>query len=194
MQTFLKKSFFFICLILTSFSSRGAVADSISPTKPPSSFHPEYLFTGGSLAMSFGTFTYVDVSPLLGYRFTPKFSVGTGFTYIYFKDNRAPITNSSTNYGSNSSSIYGGRLFSRYLIFESLFAHAEYEVLNREVYNELFRKNLRVNVVALYLGGGYQQRIGMNSFMNLMVLWNVNETRYSLYPNPIIRAGFNIGF
>ena len=44
------------------------------------------------------------------------------------------------------------------------------------------------------VGGGYRQQIGGNAAMNLMVLWNLNDTYDSPYTNPIIRIGFSAGF
>ncbi len=156
-------------------------------TVPVSSYTiRDKIFTGGNIGLSFGTLTYIDISPLLGYKITPKFSAGLGVTYIYYKDNIVP--------NNNSSSIYGGRTFARYLVLENVFAYSEYEVLNREIYDDVRRKERRVNVGSFFVGAGYQQRIGGNSFMNLMVLWNLNENPYSLYRNPIIRGGVNIGF
>jgi hypothetical protein len=155
----------------------------------------ERIYTGGNLTASFGTITYVYLAPLVGFRVTPKFSIGPSITYIYYKDNRVAANTGYSNYGGgNSSGIYGASVFARYLVLENLFAHTEYEVLNRDVYDELIHRRHRVNVTAFYVGGGYQQRIGMNSFLNFILLWNLNESVYSLYQNPIVRGGFNIGF
>jgi hypothetical protein len=46
------------------------------------------------------------------------------------------------------------------------------------------------NVLA---GVGYRQRIFGRSAITLTVLWNFNETQYTLYSNPIIRMGVDIG-
>jgi hypothetical protein len=45
----------------------------------------------------------------------------------------------------------------------------------------------------IFLGGGYRQWIGEKAFMSLSILWNVNETPYSPYSNPIFRIGFGAG-
>ncbi len=46
---------------------------------------------------------------------------------------------------------------------------------------------------SFFVGGGYLQRIGGNSGMYFLVLWNLNDTPNSPYTNPVIRIGFNIG-
>lgn len=138
----------------------------------------EKVFFGGNLGGWFGTITYIDISPLVGYRFSEKFNAGIGATYLYYSD-------SDINYSTH---IYGGRAFGRYFIIENLFAHAEYEILNGE-----WLVGQRSDLHSVFVGGGYSQRIGRNSFFNLTVLWNLNDSSLSPYRNPIFRMGFGIG-
>ena len=151
------------------------------------------MFTGGNLGLQFGTYTVIDISPIVGYYFTDKFSAGVGVIYQYyaFKDNAYPLNNFKTN-------IYGAKTFLRYHIIQSIFAHAEYEALNLETqffdpYN-MRHQTPRFFVHSILLGGGYRQAMGDFSALNLMLLYNINETIDSPYRNPIIRIGFDIGF
>lgn len=139
------------------------------------------LFYGGNFGLMFGSITYIEISPLIGYKFSDRFSAGPGISYIYLQDNRFGL---STN-------IYGGRVFARYNITDFLFGHGEYEILNRE---SPYSLEGRINVTSLFVGGGYRQRIGSNSFLFIMGLWNLNDSEYSIYRNPIIRMGFSTGF
>jgi hypothetical protein len=95
---------FFLFVLVKSL----AVAYTDSTRHASSTPFYERIYTGGNLTASFGSVTYIYIAPLIGYRITPKFSVGPSFTYIYFKDNRTPYPG-YVNYGHNSSSIYGGR-------------------------------------------------------------------------------------
>jgi hypothetical protein len=99
------------------------------------------------------------------------------------------------DYGSfeNSSNMYGGGPFMQYTIFEGLFAHAEYELLNLEVYDYFLNQFARQNISSVFLGGGYRQMMGARSAVDFLILWNVNETEYSPYANPVIRIGFGFG-
>ena len=78
-----------------------------------------------------------------------------------------------------------------------IFAHVEYEALNLET--EFFDPSYyrhstpRFWVNSVLVGGGYRQPIGEYSSINLMLLYNINETIDSPYKNPIIRMGFDIG-
>jgi len=145
------------------------------------------LFYGGGFGLQFGNITLIEVSPLIGYKVTPKFSVGAGPSYKYYR-----YKNYYINGNQLQTNVIGGSIFARYTIYENIFAHTEYESLfyhtkapgavpERKQYNSLF------------VGGGYQQNIGENSGMYILVLWNLNDTPDSPYSNPVIRVGFNIG-
>src|SRR5437868_11908620 len=95
--------------------------------QPKKSFGDRIYF-GGNVGLNFGTnFTEVELSPLMGYKITDRFSVGVGGTYIYFKE-KIPQYNFSYE-----TSIYGANIFARYFITESIFLHAETGALNLEV-------------------------------------------------------------
>ena len=128
--------------------------------------------------MDFGTITTVNVSPVIGYKITERYSAGLGITYIYFSDKRTlPV------YSQN---IYGGNIFNRFMLFDFLFAHAEYEILNGDwLYNA---KRFYIN--NMWVGGGLCQQSG-NSSLGIMVLWNLLENDY--IKSPQIRIGVNIG-
>ena len=160
----------------------GSRSAPISRGDPNSKkFDWKKVFIGGSLGLQFGTVTVIHLSPLIGYRFTEKITAGIGFTYQYYRYRTYYFT----------TSIYGGRVFARYIITDNLFAHVEYEVLNIETYDNLEN---RTNVESFLAGGGYRQKIGINSYFNLLVLWDFIRHPYSPYINPIIRAGVSIGF
>lgn len=141
------------------------------------------LFFGGNFAMSFGTITFIDVSPLVGTMITNRLSSGVGLTYQYFKDNRFV--------GANNS-LYGGRVFSRYNIFPNIFAHGEFENLNLDLYNPRSEQFQREWVPGLLLGGGYFTPFGTRGGANITLLYNfLYDNLRSPYNQPyVIRVGF----
>lgn len=153
---------------------------------------PEYnlkshLYFGGGFGLQFGYMTLIEVSPLVGYNITPKFSVGLSPTYKFYKYN--------DYYGQNldlKTNVWGGSIFSRYYIFESVFAHVEYESLLYNTQTPGFPET-KQQYNSFFVGGGYNQRIGGNSGMYIMLLWNLNDTPDSPYINPIVRVGFSVG-
>lgn len=141
----------------------------------------DQVYFGGNFGLQFGTSTFIDVSPLMGYRFTEKFSAGVGITYQYYRY--------KDRFYDFQTNVYGGRIFGRYLFTDYLFGHAEYEYLNLEAFD--FFPPRRVEVGSLLAGGGYLQRFGNNSAIVAMILYNFTESAYTPYQNPIIRIGVN---
>lgn len=139
------------------------------------------FFTGGGIGASFGNFTYVNVSPIFGYRFHEKFIAGMGINYQYLKH-----FNSSQAFQN-----YGGRVFGNYFFIPELYATAEVGLMNFQYYE---RTQLRRDwFTAILAGLGYSQELGSNARFNVEVLWNLNNS--PIYPIniPIIRGGIIIG-
>ncbi len=196
MQFILRKSSLILLLILTtSVQVFSQITEIESEEKDHESADfanwTDRIVVGGNVGAGFGNFTYVDVSPLAGYRFTKSLTAGIGFTYQYYKVNyNDPFF--TADYKGN---VIGGRIFTEYDIFYGLFAHVEYEQL---WYNFTFEDaslgEYKGVVPALYLGGGYNFMIGENSKFQIMVLYDVLYTNESLNLNPwVIRMGFSIG-
>lgn len=146
------------------------------------------LFFGGSLGLQIGNLTIIELSPQVGYRLTPRLSTGIGMKYEYYKDPRG------------HTSIYGGSLFTSFVLWKnfisegsSLMAHVEDEALSLEKkYFEYPTVDVSGRFVlnSFLIGGGLRQRMGKRSYVNMLVLWNLNETYYSPYQNPILRVTF----
>lgn len=141
------------------------------------------FFMDGNLGFNFGNGGInVDVSPLLGYFLTNRIAFGAGPSFQYYKpsNNLSAIT------------VYGGRSFIRYNVWQSLFAQVELAGLNY--------KNLSTNsrdwLFQLPVGGGISQRIVGNTSLNAMILYDVlYNADKSPYDNAlIIRGGVNVGF
>ncbi len=177
----LKIKLLFACLLV---SLLGFAQDStMLRKKEPKPRFWDKVFVGGNFGLQLGTSTFIDISPLAGYRITPKFAAGVGLTYQYF--------HYRDRYYDLETNIFGGRVFGRYMFTDYLFAHAEYEYLNLEAFD--FYPSRRVDVTSILGGGGYMQRFGENSAIVAMILYNFTESVYTPYNNPIIRIGVNIG-
>lgn len=143
------------------------------------------LFFGGNIGLQFGRETFIEFSPLIGYRISENFSAGIQILYTYYRSN---VLNIST-------SIYGNSYFARYYFSNSIFAHTEYQWMSLE--SEYFNPYLigiqkRFIIHNFYLGGGYRIRIGERSYMSIIILYNLNQSQYSPYENPLIRINFEL--
>ncbi len=151
------------------------------------------LYFGGNLGLAFGDITIIEVAPLVGYRITPRWSSGIGLKYEYYKTSR-------NVYGNFSTSIYGGSVFTEYNIWKdfitqgiSLIAHCEYEALSldQKYFEDPNLPHGRFILNSVLVGGGIRQHLGGRVSLNILILWNLNQTQYSPYENPTIRFNFN---
>lgn len=172
----------FTALFLILFIGASAQDSTMLRKRPLKKPFMDRVFTGGNLGAQFGQVTFIDVSPLIGYRITDKISAGIGATYQYY--------HYQDKYYDLETNVYGGRVFGRYLFNDYLFAHVEYEYLNLEAFD--FQRR-RVDVGSLMAGGGYVQHLSDRAAIVAMILYNFTESVYTPYQNPIIRVGINIG-
>ena len=162
------------------------------------------FFMVPELWLSFGTRTYIDVAPLLGYHVTDRFVVGLGPHYIYESQKATPsypLTYQTHVYGwkgfARFALITNAEQFLPIKLFNELFVHLEYEGMSLEkayYYAPSYPDDGRFIYQGILLGGGLSQRVGMLSSVSFMVLWNLNESSRSPYSNPVFRMGFNTYF
>ncbi|MEQ9353201.1 MAG: hypothetical protein RJQ00_11520 [Vicingaceae bacterium] len=187
------KSTFKLALLLIAISSSqfavsqareaGSSRQPLNPTKKDNKFDLDRLVIGGGFGAQFGDITSVQLAPTLGYLFTDNLLAGLTGKYIYYQDREF-------NYETN---MYGGGLFAQYFFLENFIAHAEYELLSLEAFNPIDFTEKRVTVNSVFVGGGYRSFMGGNSFVSIMLLYNLNDDINSPYTNPILRIGFGIG-
>ena len=189
----------FILSVQVSFAQYTS-EESNEKTNPLSKLSfKDRLYTGGNVAFNIASdrgipIYFFETSPFLGYKVDQKFSVGLGAKYIYIGSKQANFTYS----------VYGGNIFSRYKFTESLFAHAEFEVLR--AYNldpNSTSQNVRATVPMLFAGAGYNYSIGGTVNLQIMLLYDFIDNINSPYqgsfmfgalgPPIIYRVGISIG-
>jgi len=148
----------------------------------------EKLRFGGSAGLRFGSFTNVNLSPMVGLGLTDNFTVGIGPTYIYVRD--------SYFVPSSSSSFYGGHVLARYNVVPMFHLQAEYELMNVQFYNHGYGKYQNVNktyartwLQSPMLGIGYTQPIEGRFIKGIhaTLLYNFN---YYNHINPSINYDY----
>jgi hypothetical protein len=145
------------------------------------------LYYGGYINLSFGKYTVIGAEPMVGYKITPKLSAGVKIRYDYIKDKRYTSTYTTSN--------YGGSIFTRYRIIPALYLHAEYAAYNYELYyaSEVSERKW---IPFLFLGAGYSQRVGGNTWLNIQILFDVLQNSNSPYNSwePFYSVGVGVGF
>ena len=154
-------------------------------TAEPPPLKDRIIFGGGFGAWFSQTFSFVEVSPMLGYMITPSLSGGVGITYQFIS--RTYYNNTTNTEFTDNSHIYGGRLFGRAQLIGPLFAHAEFESISFEYYNPGNNTFQREWVPGLMLGGGLMQPMGRKGGVAIMVMYNViYDSMRSPYNSPVI--------
>ena len=151
----------------------------------------ERVYFGGDFGMAFGSVTSVNISPEMGYLFTDRFSAGGGIIYQYYgvKNITYPI----------KTSVYGGKVFVRYFIWDNLFLYNTNEIVSLESkyydYSGQYQNQNRFWIVSPLVGAGYMSRFSNKGGVSIMVLFNLNNSRNSPYyyydGMPIIRLGIS---
>jgi hypothetical protein len=176
-----------IVLLLVIFSA--ASGQQVRQEKPPLR---ERLFFGGNIGLMFGTYTNIDISPIVGLWVLPRLAIGAGPDFRYYKD----------PYGSTT--IYGGKVYTEIIFLQDLnnilplgihlglFLHGEYEGLSLE--SAFFKyppyESDRFMLNTFLAGGGIRQMLGPRSAMNITFLWAFDDSGYGIYGNPEIRISF----
>ena len=191
-----------LCILFFLEPAANAQDDNKKEKDEEKSKFKENIFFGGSLWASFGTVTRVEVSPVVGYHISPRYDVGIGGKYLFYKSNSWNYT--GTNDFSFSANIYGGKAFGRIVLIKNLndilpftlhgrlSSHLEYEGLNMPSNFDPDAHSSRFWSHYYWVGGGLQQKIGKKAYFNIFILYNLNEkSTYQLYDNPTIRIGIN---
>ncbi len=166
---------------------------------------------GGNLGVEFGTVTSINVSPEIMIRAVDQLHFGVGFSYDYLKAKNYFLDIPNQQYFDFRANVYGGRIFARYYLrslldnaFGNLFGHVEYEYLYYtrpfiqdpmgtiiDPYGYTYRAGKEIlEINSLFIGVGYEQPITDKAFLDIIILYNVNETYNSPYSNPVLRLGF----
>ena len=156
------------------------------------------IYVGGGFGAGFGDYTFVSVSPIIGYMITPKLSAGVRLTYQYTTFDYYYSNGRKDKYSGND---YGASIFARQMLFGPVFLQAEYEYLNYDaLYSDGSQGRTAFN--SFMAGGGVSQPIGPKAFLFLTVLYNFSYENYnsynsvrSPYNSPwVVRVGITAGF
>lgn len=170
----------FIALLIST------IPFSVSAQK--SDYKPSFtdkLQWGGNLGMSFGSYTYIQVAPVLFYEIYDDLILGAGLDFTYYKDNFYHV----------EGSIWSPRIFARYFILDNIFVHAEYiQSYYKDNYSPFPDKQWMWSEPGYYAGGGYRQWMGTNSYMFVMLLFDLQSDQMDFGNNPRMEIGFAAGF
>jgi hypothetical protein len=156
-------------------------------------FDKSRLFVGGSLGLSFGTYTIINVSPLVGYHFSSVLAAGVGVNYSYYGYDDGFYTSKQSYVGM---SIFG-RVYPIRQLFIQVQPELNYMWASQVPDGGQNLPELKVNqfVPSLLMGGGAAIPTGPNGAITISVMYDVLQNTWSPYYHQAVYGfGYNIGF
>ena len=149
------------------------------------------IFFGGNLGLSFWSdYAYVELSPLVGYKITPRFWAGGGPKYMYLK-----IIDYRGHY-------YGIKTFAQFAVLDninevlnvgigSILLYVEDELISTDINidrtnNVLYQEDRKWHNIP-FAGFGLRFPMGERAGLTLYALWGLSEYADVLYNNPELR-------
>lgn len=171
---------------------------STSPAPGQKSDISEKLFFGGGFGAGFGNYTFISVSPIIGYRVSSRLAAGVRFMYQYTTFEYINQNFDKERYNGND---FGVSPFARFMVYGPAFLQAEYEYMS---YDALYYDGTkrRANFDSFLAGAGIAQPIGQRASFFLTVLYNFSYQNFdntgvyrSPYDSPwVFRVGISGGF
>lgn len=190
----MKKFFYTLFLITLIVSFTDAQVDSVytgtverkekeKKKKERNDEWKERVTFGGNLQLQFGSYTFIYLSPTIGYIPFEKVNVGVGLIYNYISINYGA-------YGKYDQSIYGTHTYARYFITDGVFIQGQYDRLFQPG-GSFFGKTDRIWVDYGMVGGGFRQSIGKKASLTTTLMYNLTPNLLSIYPSRlVIQFGF----
>ena len=181
-------------ILLISTAGMAQVTDSTQVAQPEENkvvkpkLDKSKIYYGGFVTMNFSkNYSVIGAQPLVGYKLTPKLSIGGQFSYEYISDKRYNVEQNGSNYGFS--------IFNRFRVTPRLYTHAEFSMMSYKLFYDIDDSE-RKWVPVFYLGGGYSQPISKNVWLNAQVLFDVLNHEDSPYKDwePYFSIGIGVGF
>jgi hypothetical protein len=195
--SFLKKAVLVFTLCISTFFVFGQDEE---PEKEKG-FQKEKLFVGGNFGVSFGSYTFINISPQIGYRFTDHFAAGVGLNLQYVSD-KLEDYNGDTYYKTEQG-VTGLSVFGRVYPIRQFMLQVQPEVnyvFGKEKYFQTSYQpaqeyNLNAEIVpSLLLGGGLVLPSGSRGAFIISVFYDILQDPGSPYgKRAIVNFTFNIG-
>lgn len=208
---------FLILLFSTIFMATSFGQDTI-PSLSSKPHRPDNFWRrvsiGGNIGFQIGSVTGITVSPEVRIKTIDQLNVGLRFIYQYYNYKNYFYDTQTAEVLPYKSNVYGGGIYLRYYLASlfdgfagNFFAHVEYEYLTFvQPYmlspagkiidpfgNTYIRGNSTIEINSFFVGGGYRQPISNRVSMDLLILFNLNDSFNSPYSNPIFRLGVGVG-
>jgi len=188
------------------YTSSGRPANAHKKQQQKKGFDVSKLVFGGSATVSLGQVTDLGITPMIGYRFTDRFTAGIGLGYDYLKINDfTPLTDPNTgavNYYPVQSSIFYPSIWARYRVFRNIFVQSEfqYDMISQRVYDydqnyNITKYTVKANAPVWLVGAGFRMPVTDRVSFVMVIMYDVLQNKNSPYYNTLaFFPGINVGF
>jgi len=191
------------------YSSTGKpVRDGKVASHKKTGFDASRIIFGGGFGLGFGNITNINVAPVVGYRFSDRFSagVGLGYQYIRVKDGFQGLFDENNNMVNKPKTYnaYSPNVWARYVLWHNIYAHLEYEhniMTMKRFYNDysqgvgIHSETLKLEAPALLIGAGIRQPVSDRVSVLFQAMYDVLQDQNSPYYKTIaFRFGVVAGF
>jgi hypothetical protein len=157
-------------------------------------FDKSKLFLGGNFGLSFGSYTLINFSPQIGYRFTNYFAAGAGINLLYSSVQYTYPYQYKDEYGAAGLNIFG-RFYPIQYIMLQVQPELNYVWGNEQYYDGTPTLKLPSTFVpSLLLGGGFVIPAGRGAILATLLYDVLQNPESPYYGRAIFNLGFNIGF
>jgi hypothetical protein len=188
------KKYVLVLMVIIA-AAQGIQAQDEPEQTEKKGFDKSKLFFGGNFGLGFGTNTFVNVSPQVGYRFNDYLAAGVGVNFNYYS---YKTYFSDGNYSRSSLGYTGFNVFGRVYPIKFIFIQAQPELNyswgSTKYSNTEIKDRLPGQFApSLLIGGGAAIPMGTrNGALLLMMQYDVLQENRSPYGNkPFFTLGYN---
>ncbi len=158
--------------------------DSVKRKQPKDRDWVKKLTYEGNVQLQLSNYTFIYLSPTIGYSPVDKVNLGLGVIYNYIS------INYGGSYGKVSQSVFGGHSYARYFVTDGFFVQGQYDRLRQpNVFNYFGDRMTWVDY--LLAGGGFRKPIGDKIGLTGTIMYNFTPSPLSIYPTRlIVQFGF----
>ena len=184
-------------ILLTAIVFCSTMAYAQDEERPGSSMKDK-LFAGGSVGLSFGSYTLVNLSPQIGYRFNKYLSSGIGFNLLYVS------LKEKDQYGRDYRKVVQGitglNLFARFYPAQRFMIQIQPEgnyIFGKQIFYQPVKETYKLDaeIVPSFLAGGGLVVPTDKGELITTIMYDVLQKANSPYGNrPIVNVGYNFNF
>lgn len=191
-NTMMKKFFFLMTLV---FCSTVLFAQD---DEKPKGFNKDKLFAGGGFGLSLGSYTLINLSPQIGYRFNKYLSSGIGLNLIYASQKEKDVY--GRDYRKVVQGIAGLNLFTRFYPVQRFLIQVQPEanyIFGKQIFYQPVKETYKLDaeiVPSFLAGGGFIIPADKGEIITT-IMYDVLQRPGSPYGNrPIVNVTYNFKF